>query len=243
MGMEENKLCTDGKKSRLKCALGVLPFLAGAIVALAFGWCVFPDLLYTKQAQPFFFSHKVHLGTVGLSCADCHSFREDGTFTGFPTLATCATADCHAVGTIRTERPGPGATDEHRARYAAERTFVEEYLRRGREVPWVLHQYQPDNVFFSHAAHFENCFSCHLTMKGDLNLGTPERPGKLCATCHPSLEELNRNIPVRVNVLSGYSSTTMKMGECERCHAHPGHYYDFGRGRTTANNACSTCHK
>jgi hypothetical protein len=197
-------------------------------------------MLYSKQAQPFFFSHNTHINAVGLSCADCHSFREDGSFTGFPTLANCAS--CHAGG-IRTARPNADATDEQRVRYAAERIFFEEYLRRGREVPWVLHQYQPDNVFFSHAAHFSSCFSCHLTMKGDLYLGTPENPERLCATCHPSLEELDRNIPVRVNILTGYSSTTLKMGECERCHAHPGHYYDFGRGRTTANNACATCHK
>jgi len=239
--MEENKQCTDGEKSRSKCACGVLPFFVGVLVALAFGWWIFPDLLYSKQTQPVPFSHNVHIDTVGLNCAHCHSFRADGSFTGFPPISTCA--DCHSGG-LNVPVPGPAAAPAERARYAAEKAFVEEYVRRGREVRWVLHQYQPDNVFFSHAAHFENCFSCHLTMQGErLNLGTPEDPRNLCAHCHPSVEELSRNIPVKVNVLTGYSRTTMKMGECEKCHAHPGHFYDDGRGRTTANNACSTCHK
>jgi hypothetical protein len=211
----------------------------GAIVALAFGWWIFPDMLYSKQAQPFFYSHSVHINDVGLDCADCHSFREDGSFTGLPTLANCA--DCHAE--IMTEVPGPGATADHRARYEAEKIFVEQYVSQSKEVPWLVHQYQPDNVFFSHAAHFNKCYTCHLTMKGKLNLGTPEKPQKLCVTCHPSLQKLDKNVPVEVNALTGYSRTTMKMWECERCHAHPGHFYNDGKGRTFANNACSTCHK
>jgi len=237
--MEENKHCTDGGKGRSKCACGAVPFLVGAIVALAFGWWIFPDMLFSKQTQPFFFSHSVHLTDVGATCADCHSFREDGSFTGLPTLAACA--DCHAD--VMTEEPGPGATAEHKARYEAEKIFVEQYVNQGNEVPWLAHQVQPDNVFFSHAAHFQKCYTCHLTMKGRLNLGTPEDPQKLCMTCHPSLEELDRNPPVEVNALTDYSRTTMKMWECEKCHAHPGHFYNDGKGRTAANNACSTCHK
>ncbi|MDL2266881.1 cytochrome c family protein [Desulfovibrio sp. OttesenSCG-928-G15] len=208
-------------------------------MALAFGWWVFPDLIFSKQSQPFYFSHKVHIETVGASCADCHSFRADGSFTGYPDMQSCA--NCHSD--VLTPKPGPGASKAELATYEAEKTFVEEYVKTGAEVPWAKHQKQPDNVFFSHAAHFSKCFSCHLTMKGDLNLGRPESPEKLCMTCHPSLEELDKNIPVEVNVLTDYSRTTMKMWECEKCHAHPGHFYNDGKGRTAANNACYTCHK
>ncbi len=237
--MEENRHCTNGGKSRSKCACGAVPFLAGAIVALAFGWWVFPDMLFSKEAQPFFFSHGVHVNDVGAACADCHSFREDGSFTGLPSLAACA--DCHAE--VMTAEPGPDATAEQRTRYEAEKAFVEGYVSQGKEVPWRAHQKQPDNVFFSHAAHFNKCFDCHLTMQGELNLGKPDSPQKLCMTCHPSLEKLDKNPPVELNALTDYSRTTMKMWECEKCHAHPGHFYNDGKGRTAANNACSTCHK
>jgi hypothetical protein len=237
--MEENKHCADSTSCRPKCACGALPFLSGVLVALAFGWWVFPGLLFSEEPQPFYFSHSVHIDSAGAACADCHSLRDDGSFSGLPRLETCA--GCHSD--IMTAEPGPDASKADVAAYEAEKYFVEEYVNTGREVPWAVHQKQPDNVFFSHAAHFEKCYTCHLTMKGGLNLGTPDNPQKLCMTCHPALEELDRNIPVRVNALTEYSRTTMKMWECEKCHAHPGHFSNDGKGRTAANNACYTCHK
>lgn len=237
--MEENKHSADEQKNcRPKCACGAVPFLLGVAVALAFGWWVFPDLLFSKHSQPFYFSHGVHM-EQSMSCADCHSFRADGSFTGLPAKETCA--GCH--GDILTAEPGADAAPSEKAAYAAEKALVEDYLLTDKPLPWLVHQKQPDNVFFSHAAHFERCYKCHLTMKGEKNLGSPENPQKLCMTCHPSVAELDKNPPVEVNVLTGYSRTTKKMWECESCHAHPGHYYNDGKGRTVANNACYTCHK
>jgi nitrate/TMAO reductase-like tetraheme cytochrome c subunit len=237
--MEKDKHGASGDSRRCCCICGAAPFLVGALVALAFGWWIFPDLIFSKQPQPFFFSHAVHVEKVGAACVDCHSFRGDGSFTGLPKLAACA--DCHSD--IQTAEPDAKSSPSERAAYAAEKHFVETYVRDGKEVPWLAHQKQPDNVFFSHAAHFSRCYSCHLTMKGRLNFGNPDNPRKLCMNCHPSLEELDRNAPVESNVLTGYGRTTKKMWECESCHAHPGHFSDDGKGRTAANNACYTCHK
>ena len=237
--MEKNKHGADGGSSRCKCACSAAPFLLGVIVALAFGWWIFPGLLFSKQSQPFFFSHSVHVETVGRICSDCHTFRADSSFTGLPKLEACV--DCHAD--IQTPEPDAKSTPEHIAAYEAEKIFVNEYVNGRKEVPWLVHQKQPDNVFFSHAAHFNKCYTCHLTMKGRLSLGAPDNPGKLCMTCHPSLQELDKNIPVEPHILTGYSSTTKKMWECESCHAHPGHFFNDGKGRTAANNACHTCHK
>ncbi len=228
--------------SACSCRLfSAVPFLLGVLAALIFGWCIFPDLLYGKEAQPFFFSHEIHTrpDKVAASCADCHSFRADGSFTGRPGLETCE--GCHQE--VMTTEPGESATALEKEAYEAETIFVEQYVREGREVPWALHQKQPDNVFFSHAAHFHKCYACHLTMKAELSLGSPGDPEKLCRQCHPSLNELDGNPFVESNVLTGYGRATMKMGECEHCHANPGHFYSFGKGRTAANNACFTCHK
>lgn len=239
--MEENKQHAKSRAAWPLCIFSASPFLLGILAALIFGWWIFPDLIYGKEAQPFFFSHEIHTSPdkVGASCADCHSFRADGSFTGRPKLEACE--GCHQE--IMTDKPGENATAQEKAAYESEKIFVEQYVREGREVPWVLHQKQPDNVFFSHAAHFYKCYTCHLTMKDELSLGTPEEPEKLCRQCHPSLNELNSNPSVESNVLTGYSRTTKKMWECESCHANPGHYYNFGKGRTAANNACFTCHK
>lgn len=239
--MEENKHCADGSTCRPKCSCGAAaPFLAGLIVALAFGWWVFPGQVFSEKPQPFFFSHKVH-ADAGKSCADCHSFREDGSFAGFPTLESCM--ECHADPTsFMTAEPDAKSTHEERAAYEAEKTFLTEYVATGREIPWKAHQKQPDNVFFSHAAHFQKCFGCHSGMEGKL-MYSEEDPQNLCMNCHPSVEELDKGLAYKENALTKYSMRTMKMWECEKCHANPEHFYDDGKGPTAANNACYTCHK
>ena len=236
--MEENKSCTDG---RCKCVSSLVPLLAGLIVALAFGWWVFPDLMFSKQPQPVFFDHSVHTDKLRMDCVSCHYLREDGSYSGAPVLAQCT--PCHNKEVL-TKKPGPNAPEIQVARFEAEKNFLEEFVWKGREPEWVIHQFQPDNAFFSHAAHLQKCYACHLTMKEErINLGTPENMTKLCQQCHPSLEKLDASRGVEKNILSGYSRTTMKMWQCESCHAHPGHYYNGGAGRTAANNACFTCHK
>ncbi|MDR0827903.1 MAG: cytochrome c family protein [Desulfovibrio sp.] len=237
--MEEKNNSADNPNCRPKSIAALIPFFAGLILALAFGWLVFPELLFSQEAQPFFFSHQTHLKKAGAVCADCHSLRSDGSFTGIPNNSTCAS--CHEG--ILSPEPGQKDSVAAKAAYQAEKTFVEGYLKPGKSVDWKVHQRQPDNVFFSHPAHFQKCFTCHLTMKGRLNFGTPENPRKLCVTCHPSIDELEKGKPVERNVLTGYSRTTLKMSGCEHCHAYPGHFFGDGKGRTFANNACFTCHK
>ncbi len=233
--MEEKQHCAAGASCRRSCFMyGAVPFLVGAAAALLFGWGVFPDLLYSKQQQPLFFNHTVHVKDAGATCMDCHSFRADGSFTGFPTIETCA--ECHQD--ILTAEPDDKTGALEKAAYNAEKTLVEDYIRNGKHAPWIAHQRQPDNVFFSHAAHNKVCFTCHLTMKGEINLGTPDDPQRLCMTCHPSVAELSSNPAVDENILTGYSRTTMKMWQCESCHAK-----HLETGQTTASNACFVCHK
>lgn len=182
--MEEKKQC--------KGCGGALPFVVGFVAAVIAGWVLFPDLIYSKQKQPIRFSHKVHQ-EQGMDCASCHSFREDGSYAGIPTNEKCM--ECHAdvVG-----------SDPDEAKY------VEQYAKTGKEVPWLIYQYQPDNVIFSHKAH----------------------ESLECTSCHPDMGK-NDTPPVYYeNRLSGYSKQTMKMWQCERCHAENG-----------VSNACHVCHK
>lgn len=194
------------------------PFILGLVLALTFGWWIFPGLMYSAKHQPVEFKHSTHIEQ--LDCSDCHFLREDGSWAGFPSTETCA--QCHSD--LLGDSP-------------AELAYFRDYVEKEKEVDWLLHQYQPDNVFFSHAAHqAKDCAVCHLEWDPEQN--EQFSMNDFCKTCHPSVEELDAGKPVYENRLTGYSKTTMKMWECERCHANPNHY-----GMTNSNNACYTCHK
>ena len=122
--------------------------LAGVLAALGAGWAGFPYAIYQSRPQPVDFSHKVHAEKAGAKCEDCHAFRDDGTFAGIPTLDKCAGCHAAAMGTT-----------------AAEKNFIEQYVTPKREPEWASYARQPENVYFSHAAHVKlgnvKCEQCH----------------------------------------------------------------------------------
>lgn len=208
--MEEKNHTASTTKKKC-CGWGL--FAIGLVVALILGWIVLPELKLEDKKQPIDFNHVLHIESVGMLCEDCHFLREDGTFSGLPTTESCAS--CHAVAI--TEDP-------------EDIRFVEEYVNTGREIKteWLVYQKQPDNVFFSHAAHsLESCAICHdYPMTADL-----------CNLCHIDVSKTETPPVYKENIISGYSVNTMMMPECENCHANPRHI------GTNASNACFVCHK
>jgi len=195
---------------------GIGPFLVGLVAVIVAGWWRFPKALYSTNVQPLRFDHVTHVEDAGMACTDCHVLREDGTFAGLPDIEQCATCHMDVMG----EDPD-------------ERRLVEEYVHPGREIDWLVYQHQPDNVFFTHAAHnVAKCGECHTDF-------TDETVNALCIQCHPNVAEGHEPPPVVKNRLTGYSLGTMKMARCEECHANENHR----EGMTMANNACQTCHK
>jgi hypothetical protein len=170
----------------------VVSFLVGLAGALMVGWIVFPNLLFSEQQQPINFSHEAHQDS---SCEDCHSFNDDGVYSGIPGIDNCA--ECH-------EEPMTDSEDE--------RILVEEYILKEKQIPWKVYAWQPDNVYFSHAAHIGEDMEC--------------------TTCHRAVEGESKSPPFFQNRITYYSKSTMKMVECEKCHAEKG-----------ASNACGLCHK
>jgi hypothetical protein len=173
-------------------------FSAGLAFALVLGWVGFPRLLYARAEQPLRFSHKVHASDkTGLGCADCHPIGEDGRFAGIPRIDNCA--GCHAEP--------QGATAE-------EARLVEEYVKPGREIPWLVYSRQPENVRFPHAIHVKSA-------------------GLTCERCHGAHGE-SATLPLHeTNRITGYSRDVRKMSDCESCHA------EKHRERTS----CLACHK
>ncbi|MBN2139410.1 MAG: cytochrome c3 family protein [Desulfovibrionaceae bacterium] len=180
------------EKRASKGSGGAIPFLIGFVLSAVFLWIIFPQVIYCQKDQPIRFSHTVHK-EQGMECSGCHFFREDGSYAGLPSNEQCA--ECH------TDLMGQDP---------AEAKYVKEFLEKGRAVPWLIYQYQPDNVYFSHKAH----------------------DGFECTDCHPNLGDSDTPPPHYRNVITGYSKQTMKMWQCERCHAEGG-----------VSNACYVCHK
>ena len=142
-------MATYGQNRQERSPADWLLFAAAFLVFLGLGFWAIPNLLYAEKPQPFEFSHKVHMEQVGDGCKSCHSFREDGSFTGIPTMEKCL--ECHSEEPL-------GETE-------AEKKFIGEYLKPGNPVPWLVYSQQPPCVFFSHAAHTESagleCAKCH----------------------------------------------------------------------------------
>lgn len=236
---------------------GAVPFLLGFIGAVVVGWVLFPQILFSAKEQPFRFSHKVHVEDQGMACEDCHLFREDGSYAGFPSNEQCAS--CHDVGdpqgiidaivakvgsgditAILNEATGPEELDgvlmsSSPENVQAERAFVVKYLLTGTEIPWYNYQYQPDNVFFSHKAH---AGLTEATVEAAKNGAAHEAVAEggdtpNCNLCHPKdIDKGDNPPPFYRNVITGYSKQTMKMWQCEECHA-----------RMHQSNACYVCHK
>lgn len=210
--MKNSEELGSRKKNGILLSTAV-PFLVGFFVLLGFGWLVFPGLLYAEKEQPVAFSHKTHVEAQGMECGECHFLRKDGTFAGLPGIESCASCHTDLIGDTE-----------------AEKAFFTEYIEKNRQIPWLVYAKQPDNVFFSHAAHSEAvCSSCHEELTGPV----------LCSKCHMDMQNMETPPPHERNILTSYSRQTMKMEYCERCHANPGHT----DGSTRASNACFVCHK
>ncbi|HXK59848.1 MAG TPA: cytochrome c3 family protein [Acidobacteriota bacterium] len=176
-----------------------LAFILGFILMLGIGWWAFPLALYEKIDQPVQFSHKTHTGeNVGMACEDCHTFREDGSFGGIPTMDNCT--GCHS---------------ELQGTSAAEKVLFEEYISKNREIPWLVYSRQPENVYFSHVHHVKlaeiDCERCHGPHGASEALPPYERN---------RISGYSRNIWGQS--ISGIRTAPwdgMKMDDCESCHA------------------------
>ncbi len=201
-------------------------FLAGFVGALILGWVLFPMALYSEQQQPLDFNHALHMnpekvfGIEGETeedrCLFCHRFREDGTFAGIPKIADCMM--CHDDADYPL-----GESD-------AEKRFLNQYVAKDKEIPWLSYYEQPDCVYFSHIAHVKmaalDCMSCH---------GEHGNSESLPVYQANRLTDYSRNIWGKH--ISGYKANPwdrMKMDDCAECHTEYG---------VEENNACFVCHK
>jgi hypothetical protein len=197
----------------------ILFFILGLIASLIVGWVIFPQLLYSQKKQPVSFNHALHNEEVEDDCESCHFFREDGTYSGVPKLAQCI--ECHEE--VNGEDPG-------------EEKFVNEYVAKEREVPWLIYSRQPQNVFFSHVAHVKmgqmDCVACHG------NIGESE---SLKAYEENRISGYSRDIWGRnIAGIKRNSWDRMKMDDCSECHVKENVNQNSVQ---TQRGGCFVCHK
>ena len=125
-------------------ALGYFGLFVLIFLGLSYDWH------RNKKApeQPIAFSHKIHVGTVGLECQFCHESVERSTFAGVPSVQKCMS--CHA--NVATDRP--------------EVQKLAGYWERQEAMEWnrVYRIRLRNHVFFSHKRHVKkgiDCAECH----------------------------------------------------------------------------------
>ncbi|MGH9574132.1 MAG: cytochrome c3 family protein [Candidatus Acidiferrales bacterium] len=214
----------------------------GGIVFVAFlGWALYTIALsswYTRQnyteQQPVPFSHRHHVGELGIDCRYCHVTVEKSSFAGIPPTQTCMT--CHSQIWTNASMLEPVRTS----------------YRTNTSLNWVRVNALPEFVYFDHSIHINKgigCTTCHGPM-GDMPL--TYRAGTLymswCLDCHrqpeknlrPKSEVFNafyqqpsRNNPVTYNGATYTDQLTLGRKLLTDYKIHDERFMQ----------SCSTCHR
>ena len=132
------------------------------------------------------FSHKHHVGGMGLDCRYCHTSVENSSFAGIPPTKTCM--NCHAQ--IWSTQPMLEP--------------VRESYRTGKSLVWERVHDLPDFVYFDHSIHINKgigCQSCHGQVN-DMPFMYMEHSLQMewCLSCHREPEKNLRPKSVQVGV-------------------------------------------
>jgi hypothetical protein len=130
-------------------ALSLFGALFGGVFFIVLVWYYFsPEFIDVGHApeQPVPYSHRLHVGQLGLDCRYCHTNVEMSSLANVPSTQTCM--NCHSQ--IKTE--------------SARLLPVRESWASGEAVEWVKVNYLAEYVQFSHAVHVNvgvGCETCH----------------------------------------------------------------------------------
>lgn len=143
-----------------------------------------------EPTQPVPFSHKQHVGELGLDCRYCHSFVEVSGHANVPTNQTCY--NCH----------GP---DKAQVKKESEKlTMVREANVSGDPIRWTKVHKAPDYVYFNHSVHVNrgvSCVSCHGQIN-EMEVVKHAEPHSMgwCLQCHRNPEQALRPLDQITNL-------------------------------------------
>ena len=110
-----------------------------------FGSPEFTDVGYRPE-QPVHYSHKLHVGELGMDCRYCHTSVEKSHEAIIPPTETCM--NCHSVVDVESE----------------ELALVRESWETDKPIEWIRVHMLPDYAYFDHSVHVNagvGCVSCH----------------------------------------------------------------------------------
>jgi hypothetical protein len=128
--------------------------IVGAILlVLGMGWMIatvsrssYVTGAFETRTQPVPFSHKHHVGGLGVDCRYCHTSVEESAFASIPPTKTCMT--CHSQIWLNAPMLEP----------------VRASFRNNESLRWTKVHDLPDFVYFNHGIHINKgvgCVTCH----------------------------------------------------------------------------------
>jgi hypothetical protein len=202
--------------------LTVLGVLGGLFVLLV-AWhssLAFQPPVGQPVAQQVPFSHKHHVGEVGLDCRYCHTGVEVSSFAGIPPTTTCMT--CHSQLFLSAPMLAP----------------VRDSLAKDRPLVWRRVTFLPDFVFFNHSIHVHKgvgCTTCHGPVdRMQLTWRAEPLTMRWCLDCHRSPEG-------RLRPLAEVFATDWRPAPDQQALGHAlVQRYGIDKGRLSD---CSVCHR
>ncbi|MBK7992495.1 MAG: cytochrome c3 family protein [Blastocatellia bacterium] len=128
--------------------------------------------------QPIQFSHKHHVGGLGLDCRYCHTSVEDAAFAGIPPTRTCM--NCHSQIWVTSPMLEPVRTS----------------FETGKPLVWKRVHNLADFAYFNHSIHVNKgvgCSTCHGRVD-EMPLMWKENTLQMewCLSCHRNPEKILR---------------------------------------------------
>jgi hypothetical protein len=153
--------------------------VAGAVIGLgavttiaSYAYLSYPTVIDTgyQPVQPVPYSHKLHVGQLGLNCYYCHSTVYRTAYAAIPGTEICM--NCHAKVKDKSPRL----------------EVVRRSFETGEPIPWKEIHKLPDYVYFNHRAHLMagvSCVSCHGRIDQMVEVHQ-EKPLNMafCLECH-----------------------------------------------------------
>ncbi len=128
----------------------------------------------SPREQPLQFSHKHHVGDLGIDCRFCHDTVEVSAFANIPPTDTCM--HCHSQLWAASPALAP----------------VRESYRTNRSIQWTKVNVLPEFVYFNHSVHVNKgigCTSCHGRVdEMPLVWQTAPLTMRWCLDCHRNPE-------------------------------------------------------
>lgn len=163
---------------------GLVPTLAVAGVWYFFSPS-YTDVGY-QPVQPVAYSHKLHVGELGLDCRYCHASVESSPVANVPPTQTCM--NCHQ--TVKRDSPALAP--------------IRDSMQNGRPMRWIRVHKLPEYAYFTHSMHVTagiGCVTCHGRID-EMEKVTQVAPLSMswCLDCHRNPEPFRRPVSEVTNM-------------------------------------------